>query len=224
MESGPTQREISERASDRIRETTTWLIGAYAAVGAALIAGSQLSNIGRLPLCIRAEGDCARLWVAVAGIIVTLFGVAFAIHAGVRVLVSQRLPTSALQREWERGPASAIYVFFSENRVFLQGFTDFADIDAQEKEALGEYDSLEKALSETPPEAQAQLREKLKASEDKTNDMFKRSDAVVSLANQVTVADLFLRTTQRLLLSAILAAFGIGLFAWAANPPLPRTA
>jgi hypothetical protein len=222
MEGGPTQREISERASDRIRETTKWLIGTYAAVGAALIAGSQLSNIGRLPLCIHAAGDCARLWVAIAGIIVSLFGVVFAIHAGVRVLVSQRLPTSALQQEWERGPASGIYRFFFENPVFLQGFADFADMDAKETEALAEYDSLEQALSEAQPEAQAQLREKLKACEDKTKEILRRSDAVVSLANQVALADLFSRTTRRLLLGAMLAAFGIGLFAWAANPPVPR--
>ena len=40
-----------DRPSDRIRDAGKWLIGASAAVGAALIAGSQLSDIGSLPLC-----------------------------------------------------------------------------------------------------------------------------------------------------------------------------
>ena len=36
---------------DAIREAAKWLVGSFAAVGAALIAGSQLSSIGHLPVC-----------------------------------------------------------------------------------------------------------------------------------------------------------------------------
>jgi hypothetical protein len=34
---------------DKIREAAKWVVGSFAAVGAALIAGSQLSSIGKIP-------------------------------------------------------------------------------------------------------------------------------------------------------------------------------
>jgi len=56
-----------ERANDRIRGAAKWLIASSAAVGAALIAGSQLSSVGKLEIGLPTTVASARLWIAAAG-------------------------------------------------------------------------------------------------------------------------------------------------------------
>jgi hypothetical protein len=213
---GPTQRELSEAGNARIRDTTKWLIGAYAAVGAALIAGSQLSNIGRLEACL----GCGRLWLSITGVALGLSGVAYSVHAGVQVLVWQNKPASDLQVAWERGEKSAVFRFFRANQVFLQGFRDFRDLAQQEMEVLQTYDDVERELKAASQSDKPQLQLRLGEVDSAVRDLLARSEAVVSLANQVELADFFTRATlRRLLIGAVAVAVGIGLFAWAANPP-----
>src|SRR5690349_13767483 len=66
---------------DRIRETTKWLITTFAALGAILIAGTQLSAIGELDL---ARGD---FWVALVGGLGALIGIWLAIWHASNVLI-----------------------------------------------------------------------------------------------------------------------------------------
>ena len=49
-------------ASDRIRESTKWLVAAFAAVGAILAAGLQLASVGRL-----SYHQPGRLFLAIGG-------------------------------------------------------------------------------------------------------------------------------------------------------------
>src|SRR4051812_12139050 len=68
------QRELSAEATDKIRDAGKWLVGAFAAVGAALIAGSQLSSIGKLDVCGHFTLSCTRLWIALFGAALGLAG------------------------------------------------------------------------------------------------------------------------------------------------------
>lgn len=67
-----------DSAIDSTRTVAKWLIGAYAAVGAALLTGLQLTGLGKL------EGG--GLALAVAGVVVAIAGVLLAILACARVL------------------------------------------------------------------------------------------------------------------------------------------
>jgi len=63
-------KTTSELAIDRIRETAKWLTVSLAALGAILIAGSQLSDLGTLELWSK------RFWAAIAGAAVAVAGTA----------------------------------------------------------------------------------------------------------------------------------------------------
>jgi hypothetical protein len=65
-------------AVDRTRTTAQWLIGAFAAVGAAMLAGLQLTGLGKL-----ADGD---LVLAIAGVVIAVAGVLLAILYCAQVL------------------------------------------------------------------------------------------------------------------------------------------
>lgn len=108
-----------QSSSDKIREAGKWLVAAVAAVGAAVIAGSQLSDIGSLPIC-RPTGtkwslewvSCARLPIAVAASGVALISIAYVLWAAARLLVPVGTPLDQLAELWtktvedrEDGPA-----------------------------------------------------------------------------------------------------------------------
>ena len=190
-------------------------------MGAALIAGSQLSSIGSLDICARWSVACIRLPLAMVGVGLGLFGVAWGISAGVGVLVYQNKPLSGLQREWVKGRKSSVYRFFTSDPVLLQGFADFDNMAAEEAAAYAAYDEVEKRIRDaTTDEEKKALQLLLRDADEHLADVLERSEAVVNLANQIYLADFFSQTTlKRLLYAAVITAVGIGLFAWAANPP-----
>lgn len=211
--SAPTQRRVSEEANARVRETAKWLIASYAAVGAALLAGSQLSSIGKLDL------SSGRFWVAAAGILVGVAGVAWAIWLAVQILVAQRLSPAAVEREWSN-ENSAIWKYFSQDPVFFQGFRDFGDRRSQEDKAVLRCNAAEAKLRSSRGRAIRRAKEDVTAAYEALDDIYKRGDAMISLADQIHLASRF-RTyvLPRSLVAVVVAAAGIALFSWAANPP-----
>jgi hypothetical protein len=120
-------------ANQRIRDTAKWLVASAAAIGAALIAGSQLSSIGRLELGWPASEATARLWVATAGALVGLTAVVFAITAALRVLLPVQVLITDLADGWEKpGPElRPVVEFFRRRPKFLQGTASPADLIAR---------------------------------------------------------------------------------------------
>ena len=218
--SDPTQRELSEQSTARLRDAAKWLVGAFAAVGAALIAGSQLSNIGRLPACIGWSLECTRLPLAIVGAVAGLTSVVWAIWIAVELLTPERIPLSELKKEWDRGEGSAVYRLFHHNRAYLQGFQDLADMESQESRAFTRFDELAKRFDHASTQELADITGEMEAADSELRDILSRSEAVVALANEAADFATF-RSKVRggILKAAALAAFGIGLFAWAANPP-----
>lgn len=92
----------SNSPSDRIRDAGKWLIGASAAVGAALIAGSQLSDIGSLPLCAPGSLTCARLPLAVLGATLALAGISYVMWRAVQLLLPVEVTPTELVGNWEK--------------------------------------------------------------------------------------------------------------------------
>jgi hypothetical protein len=62
-------------SNQRLRDTAKWILTSFAAVGAILVGGLQLSNIGKLT----GETPDTRVWATLVGIAVAAFGVAVAI-------------------------------------------------------------------------------------------------------------------------------------------------
>jgi hypothetical protein len=218
----PRQRDLSDATAARIRETTKWLIGVYAAVGAALIAGSQLSDIGQLPACLGFSIECSRLWLAVAGLILALLAVAIAINTAVRVLVWQDMTLARIIKDWEQGERSHVRQFFNENPALLQGFLDPNDISKQEDEAFREFDELDARArnSDVTEKERLDIEQELTRHEARLSNMLAREEAFVAVANSIALTSYFRRTMLRwLLVCAGLAAVGVALFSWAVNAP-----
>lgn len=201
---------------DRIRETAKWLVASLAGVGAAMIAGSQLSSIGQLPVCTEASLECGRLWVALLGAAVALTAVAFAIWMGVTLLAPVRLPLSELKARWK--PGNPIYEYFAANPAQLQGFGDLDDIEKQEAEAYQLFDRLNAELSRHTGPTKT-LEDRLDEAEARLKDLLRRSDHVVTIANHADYIHLFKRRAIPMLFrGAAITALGVVAFAWAANP------
>lgn len=78
---------------EAIRNVAKWYVAALGAIGAIVLAGSQLSSIGALSL------DSARLWLAVAGIVVGLSAILWAISAVVTFLAGVAWSFDDVRRE-----------------------------------------------------------------------------------------------------------------------------
>lgn len=192
-------------ANQRIRDTAKWLIASAAAIGAALIAGSQLSSIGRLEAGWPTTEATARLWVATAGALAGLAAVVFAITAALRVLLPVQVLIADLAESWDNpGPDMRPVVdFFRRRPKFLQGTATPADL-------IGRRARLVEKLGTNG--APADLRERIEA-------MDRRIEAVEDVASNRALTAAFERCLRRLLVAAVVAAAGIVAFAWAANPP-----
>ncbi|GIE99961.1 pentapeptide repeat-containing protein [Paractinoplanes rishiriensis] len=191
--------------NERIRDTAKWFIAGLAAVGAALIAGSQLSSIGRLEVGWPTSVATARLWVAVSGAVLALAAVVFAITGAVRVLLPVGVLIADLAENWatpEPRFCRAVE-FFRRRPKYLQGV-------AGPQELIDRRQALVDQLGK--PGADPNLDRKIAA-------MDQRVDAIESMASHETLAATFDRCLRRLLVASAVVAAGVVAFAWAANPP-----
>jgi hypothetical protein len=198
-------------ANQRIRDTAKWLIASAAAVGAALIAGSQLSSIGRLDAGWPTSAATARLWVAGAGALLGLAGVAFAIGAAVRVLLPVQVLIADLDDEWDAPGAQLrpVVAFLRARPKYLQGVTSPAALIVRRAGLVAELGQ---------PHPDAGLR-------DAISSLDRRIGAVEDIASHEALKAMFARCLRRLLVAAVVGAAGIIAYAWAANPPaVPVTA
>jgi Pentapeptide repeats (8 copies) len=220
-------------ANERIRDAAKWLIGASAAVGAILVAGSQLSNIGKLQPGLR-------LWVAIAGAVLGLWGVVAAIWTAVRLLLPVGVTIQDVQSRWERwrdglGRFRAWrqrvempdVAFFKKNPVYLGGWEAPKLLeDAYRNAAIALKEARDAAAG--PPSHQGFLRrrktgsgENLEHLQDAQDRAARNLRLATEYARHYWFVGQFRRVLVRLLIYATMTAVGIGLFAWAANPPEP---
>ncbi|WP_305789308.1 pentapeptide repeat-containing protein [Symbioplanes lichenis] len=198
-----------EVANNRIRDAAKWLVASSAAVGAAMLAGSQLSDIGELPPALPDSVEHARLWVAVLGAVLALTSVVFAIWTAVRILLPQLIHLSDLAEAWDApGRAMAPVVQqFRRNPKYLQGFPAPAEL-ARRREELVRQQREEAAEPTDPARVVAAIA-----------DVDERITAVEDIATHEALKTQFGRAMRRFVAAAAIAATGIVAFAWAANPP-----
>lgn len=202
-----TQDELSDSRDQAIRDSAKWIIGAFAAIGAILVAGSQLSSIGSLPVGWPTSLANARLWLAVLGAALSLSAVVVAIWGCVQVLVPSNLTMRDLADDWASPSrrTSAAVEFFKKDPRFLQGLKS-------PQEYFELRDDLFAKLK-TAPDSDIQ------ALTDRIAKLDSRARAVTRIGQSRILESDFNRILTKLLLAASLGALGITMFAWAANPP-----
>ena len=215
--------EPLERANDRIRDASKWLVASAAAVGAALIAGSQLSDIGDLPVGAPTTVEHARLWVAVLGAMLGLLAVVQVIWRAVQILLPAMVTVETLHAAWDAPPRDlrGVIGFFQAQPRYLQGFATPGELIEYRTERAS-------ALAGTPglPGLTGEERDELATGiQAELSDLDRRVTAIEVMAAHELLKSQFHGALPRLLLSAGLAALGVTAFAWAANPPdRPATA
>jgi hypothetical protein len=195
---GPPEDHL-ESAKELIRSAAKWLVGALGAIGALLVAGSQLSGIGAL------EADSPRLWLAVAGLATGLSAVLYAIWRVVDLLLPDKWTLTELATQWVKSSATVgegvpgtrgrrqyhVVHFLATNPEFLGGF--------------GSVPLIKEAYEKADPEADL-------------TDILSLIDNVTSIAGYRSSVRRFEKMRWHLTGAIAAAALGIGVFAWGANP------
>ncbi|MEV4134696.1 pentapeptide repeat-containing protein [Dactylosporangium sp. NPDC049742] len=201
-----------ERANDRIRDASKWLVASAAAVGAALIAGSQLSDIGRLPVGAPTSVEHARLWVAVLGAVLGLVAVVHVIWRAVQILLPALVTIEELDAAWAAPPRDLrpVVAFFRARPKYLQGFStpgELIEHRAERADALAGTAERSGGVGE-----EEEIRGEI-------TDLDQRITTIEMMAAHERLKSQFHGALSRLLVSAAVAALGVTAFAWAANPP-----
>jgi hypothetical protein len=103
-----------QRSTDKVRETTKWLTGAFAAVGAALIAGLQLTKLGQIEL------RDPHIAAVLIGLALALWGVAQVIIRASDVLSVRYVSSAAISLEQWRDELKQLGIG-SEGEPLLPG-------------------------------------------------------------------------------------------------------
>jgi hypothetical protein len=218
--------------NERIRDAGKWLIGASAAVGAALIAGSQLSNIGSLPLCAVHSENCLRLPLALLGAAVALGGIAFIMWRAVQILLPVEITIDDLIRNWaatKDWPMDWWWYRRKLQRKFPEihyfranasqiGHTDPETLKAERTKTWEEYAEAQEEVLQADKSTKAAAKERLAAAKADWDVAVGDVDAVQSSAQYQRLLGQFTGMIRQLLVATVLSALGITTFAWASNP------
>lgn len=227
---------VQAEALQQMSTAVTWLIGALAAVAAAMLAGSQLSSIGKLSW----SQDRDRLVIAVLsisvaiGLILLAIGLLYRAQAPTNTdftrlrqlagppkpkrkrldeeLLRQVTDDSTLHRG--RGDLTTLMRAFDEVREQFHGLKDRC------------YETELEAVRATAPTERAAKQAQLARLEQEREVVGDRmTDYRIALV-RVAQLDKYLRTRARnrrtawsVMALSVLAAFAFVSFAWAANPP-----
>lgn len=172
------------------------MIAAFAAIGALLIAGTQVSSVGKLSW----DHDTVRLIAATLGLAVALGGVLLIILQNTRLLVPQWMTLKQI-----KGP---VRQFFDDDPQLLLGAESVSQFEEQYTKAFeANFGSgSESAQHAGPTRAQFDVLDEKRA-------------RIVNIATWRSAELLFAQVRKRTAIAAMFAAIGAGVFAWAANPP-----
>jgi Pentapeptide repeats (8 copies) len=207
-------------ASNRIRDTIRWLVASFAAVGGVLIAGSQLSGIGKLEACAPTELRCVRLPLAVLGAVVALAAIAGMISAAIEVLLPRDWTLSRLAKEWrERGSVSPVVGFFRDSPELLHGFSSAVDVQAEVAQVRKLRVEAKATWDAADPRERHVAARRVRQYDDRLRLLYRRAALITEVANYISLRhDFRRRFMPRFFTGAVVVAVGLVIFAWAANP------
>jgi hypothetical protein len=219
-------------SAGRIRETTKWIIAGFAAIGALLVAGTQLSSIGDV------DWTSQRGAAAMGGGVVAVVGISLAVWHASRVLTAGPI---ALADVTESRASKTVRKLIDDNVSLRAGFPNVTSLQIEYNRAVQDRTAAAKALFRPPtptagppspttvaPASAATSRQQFR---NATNE-YRFLDGAVALllrnASELEVRQQFTSARPWLFAGALLAAVGIGFFTWGINPPAssdnaPRT-
>jgi hypothetical protein len=195
----------------QVRAAAQWLAVAFGAVGASVIAGLQLSQLGGL--------DEGRFWGAVLSVVVALAGVAAAIWAASEVLLPiAGTPTAlrksprfdALRKAVRDDPGLLDNVAGNLDELLLENESARQDLLALWKEAAAD------------PENE-RLRLRYADAQDRVDQLAPIVSDVTGFGIYLHRCDLFTRARKVMLIGALVAVGGAIGFAYFANPSKPNS-
>jgi hypothetical protein len=202
------------QAADRIRESAKWLLVSFAAVGATLVAGLQLADIGDLTNA----GAENRLTWAIVGLALGLGGVVLAIAAASSVVTKSFVTLKWLASETADSVAKQ---GIDDDKALLGGYTTVAELNDAYAAAMEERrDALKETYAD--PSNRAKL-ERADAADKWAIALGKIQEPVLEQASFNRVRGAYGAARWGILVGAALTAAGIAAFAWAANPPSTQT-
>jgi hypothetical protein len=190
-------------AQDLVRSAAKWFIGGLGAIGAVLIAGSQLSSVGAL------RAGSTRLYLAIAGVIVGLLAILWAMWRVVDVLAGKRWTFEELVDEWKatQSPGTGRFRRWRSRTAHPVGWF-LRDTPS----SLGGFRSpvkIKKVYDESEPE-----REGL-------GDLVELMNELLDKASTIYISSRFRTLRRQIAAGVLVGAAAIILFAWAANPATP---
>lgn len=189
------------RAIDDLRGNVKWTLVAFGAIGTTLLAGSQLSNLGKF------NADDARLWVALACALIALGAASYAVYSALKVAYPGYTEFYHLEAS-DRAHAE-------QNPALLEGFKTVADLKVAYDKATAER---HKAL--IAPEKDMALIESNQTWFEYLDNLV---DDVVTYVRYDRIRAQAERTRFELTVTSIIAAFALVGFAWAANPKVEQS-
>jgi hypothetical protein len=189
-----------------LRDTAKWIITIFASVGAVLTAGSQLSNIGRLPV----PPDIAsnRVPIAIVSGILVLIGIGTIIWQGVKVLTTGGGNFNQLSQD------EAAYLVNSG--ALGAQYSSIGEIQA----AVTAIDTERSGLDW----ADLAQRERIRALENQLGYINRLVTRAAAALRYQKVVKAFHDAAKWMLAGGALTAIAFVVFVWATNPPAPSEA
>lgn len=191
------------RGAERVRDAAKWLLGAFGAIAAVMVAGSQLSSIGSMD-------DGKRLLVAILAAVVALAGLAIASW----LILDIMLPSASSLTDISPAIAKEI----EDRPELLQGNESVASLKESYIQALQTRLDVVKKNYTIPPGASDV---EVKAAGALVVVLGQAVQQVEGYAAYERLDDKLRDTPGRFLIFVLagVVAAAIVLFAWAANPP-----
>lgn len=193
-------------ASDRIRETAKWFAVSVAVVGGVVAAGLQLTDIGKLDV------NSGRLVPAIVGAALAVLGALVILWVVVGTMTGEATSLHSIARKAPHGAEQAV-----ADPTLLAAYSTVADIEAEYLDAVRERRKAYEDARAHPAD-----QDKITVANLADNRFIAIDQVVTPLLDVVSYQRLaHAWKTARLLIvgGAVLATLGLGVFAWAANPP-----
>jgi hypothetical protein len=203
-------------ATESLRSAAKWMMASAGGVAAALAAGLQLSDLGRL------SPGSWRLYAAVAGAAVGLGAVVYMIRAASSVLTHEWITLA----RFSGATLDSLLAPARASRTDLTGIRDRISESEYElySHAAPSIAALHAGLRQTNdvlrPSSGASTQEREIAARRGT-ELRQAARDVVDCANYYATLDLFRVMRTRFMMAATVGVVALGVFAYASNPPAP---
>jgi len=189
-------------ANEKLRDTAKWIITSFAAIGAILLAGIQLSNVGKLT----ADTSECRVAAVIAGVVLAILGIGVAMAFTSRVLA----PFLNTFRSADEHPDVTDRVLGDGELIGLT-YGELKTSVREVKEAVRAAQEASGDDSEDPT---------LKEAERAHDEWEDSRRLALAMIGRELLWQRYERSRRMLIWVALpLTAFGLAVFAWGANPP-----